>query len=86
LIGEALGQLAARGVLHDDIKLDNFLLVGERQGARIMVVDLEQVDLDLSEEDAAWVVRENVETLVSRWREHLECLREDRLLSREKDA
>ncbi|KAK4123068.1 hypothetical protein N657DRAFT_574289, partial [Parathielavia appendiculata] len=59
LIGEALGQLAVGGLLHD-VKLDNFHLVGEGQGAKIMVVDLEQVDLDLSEEDDAWVVRENV--------------------------
>jgi hypothetical protein len=68
------------GVSHDDIKLDNFHLVGEGEGAKVMVVDLEQVDLDLGEEDAAWVVRENVETLVGRWRGHLECLREDGFL------
>jgi hypothetical protein len=63
-------------LLHDDVKLDNSQFVAEGQEERAMVVDLEQGDLDLSEEDVAWVVRENVETLVSRWREHLECLRE----------
>jgi hypothetical protein len=62
--------------------LDNFHVVGEGEGAKVMVVDFEQVDLDLGEEDAAWVVRENVLTLVGRWREHLECLREDGFLPR----
>jgi hypothetical protein len=70
------------GVSHDDTKLDNFHVVGEGEGAKVMVVDFEQVDLDLGEEDAAWVVRENVLTLVGRWREHLECLREDGFLPR----
>lgn len=84
LLRDALGALAGMGVSHDDVKLNNFHLVGEGEGegAKVMVVDLEQVDLDLGVEDAAWVVRENVETLVGRWREHLECLREDRFLPR----
>ncbi|KAK4151255.1 hypothetical protein C8A00DRAFT_45518 [Chaetomidium leptoderma] len=86
LLGVALGALAAMGVSHDDTKSDNFHLVGEGESAKIMVVDLEQVDLDLSKEDAAWAVRENVETLVGRWREHLECLREDGFLPREGKA
>jgi tRNA A-37 threonylcarbamoyl transferase component Bud32 len=85
LLGEALVELAAKGVSHDDTKLDNFHLVGDgdRDGGRIMVVDFELVDLDLGEEDAAWVVRANVESLVGRWREHLERLKEDGFLPRE---
>lgn len=97
LLAEALGALAAVGVSHDDVKLDNFHFVGgggggdggEEEGrgrARIMVVDFEQVDLDLGEEDSAWVVQSNVDRLVRRWREHLRCLRADGLMPTRREA
>jgi hypothetical protein len=40
LLGDALGALAGMGVSHDDTKLDNFQVVGEGEGAKVMVVDL----------------------------------------------
>ncbi|PFH55142.1 hypothetical protein XA68_10615 [Ophiocordyceps unilateralis] len=64
LLSQALGALASLGISHDDIKLDNFHLVGQDRDKIIMVVDLERVD-ELSSEDPEFIVSSNVEWLIS---------------------
>ncbi|KAI8678817.1 hypothetical protein NCS55_00604200 [Fusarium keratoplasticum] len=58
LLEETLTALVNMGVSHDDLKLDNFHLVeDDRGGDRIMAVDLERVDMGLSEKQAAFAVK-----------------------------
>lgn len=80
LLETALTTLADHGVSHDDIKLDNFHLVSSGRGEKIMAVDLERVDVGLSQEDRDIVLRANVDQLVRWYRGHLECLKEDGVL------
>ncbi|PNY21224.1 Uncharacterized protein TCAP_07277 [Tolypocladium capitatum] len=82
LLDQALSALASCGISHDDIKLDNFHLVGQDHNWIIMVVVLERVD-ELSKEELDWVVPNNVDRLINAYRDHLDCLRFDGLLPRD---
>ncbi|POR39748.1 Uncharacterized protein TPAR_00066 [Tolypocladium paradoxum] len=82
LLDQALSALASCGISHDDIKLDNFHLVGQGHNWMIVVVDLERVD-ELSKEELDWVVPKNVNRLINDYRDHLDCLRFDCLLPRD---
>lgn len=80
LLSQALGALASLGISHDDIKLDNFHLVGQDHNSIIMVVDLERVIESPSKEELERMVRHNFNWLISAYRDHLDCLRHDGLL------
>ncbi|KAM5350252.1 hypothetical protein ACJ41O_006757 [Fusarium nematophilum] len=80
LIYQALKTLTDLGVSHDDTKLDNFHLVTEDGKDRIMVVDLEMVDVHLSEEDFAYIARSKATWLTRQYRSHLECMEFDGVL------
>jgi hypothetical protein len=56
LLTQALTALADMVVMDDDAKLDNFHLVGDKGKDKIMVVDLELVDTDLSEDDLGFQI------------------------------
>lgn len=80
MLYEALGAMAACGISHDDIKLDNFRRV-ERAGKRaIMVIDLERVDEVKSQKDGELMTRSAVDMLVRQYQEHVKCLRHDGFL------
>ncbi|KAM4062913.1 hypothetical protein HRG_013787 [Hirsutella rhossiliensis] len=72
LLNRALSALASCCISHDDIKLDNFHLVGQDHARIIMVVDLEREELE-------WMVKKNTNSLIKAYRDHLDCLREDGL-------
>jgi hypothetical protein len=80
LFDQALSALASQGISHDDMKLDNFHLVRHGSNRAIMVVDLERVNELAPDKDRAWIVEGDVDFLMRAYRNHLECLREDRLL------
>lgn len=85
LLEETLTALVNTGVSHDDLKLDNFHLVeDDRGGDRIMAVDLERVDMGLSEKQAAFAVKCAVDFLMQAYRAYLECLEHDGLLQPKK--
>lgn len=71
LLDQALSSLTDLGILHDDAKLDNFLLVSKVD--RIIIVDLEQVDeISASQYPRNWIVQTNVDWLIRQYREHLD--------------
>lgn len=80
LFEKALKALMDHGVSHDDIKLDNFHLVEDGTEERVMVVDLERVDVGLEQEDRDIMLRANVNQLMRWYKGHLECLKEDGVL------
>ncbi|KAF4452239.1 hypothetical protein FALBO_16215 [Fusarium albosuccineum] len=80
LSDQALTALTKLGVSHDDIKLDNFHLVTENGKDRIMVVDFEMIDTDLSAEDFAYAAESSGSWLIQQYRQHLNCLEHDGLL------
>ncbi|RSL61280.1 hypothetical protein CEP54_006327 [Fusarium duplospermum] len=85
LLEETLTALVTAGVSHDDLKLDNFHLVEDDHGSdRIMVVDLERVDIGLSEKQGAFAVKCAVDFLMQAYKAHLACLENDGLLQPKK--
>ncbi|KAJ3528749.1 hypothetical protein NM208_g10065 [Fusarium decemcellulare] len=80
LLHEALTSLNSLGVSHDDTKLDNFHLVTQDGKDKIMIVDLEIVDTELSAEDFAFASESKSEWLTEQYRGHLESLEYDGLL------
>lgn len=85
LLEETLTALVNAGVSHDDLKLDNFHLVEDDHGGdRIMAVDLERVDIGLSEEQAAFAVKCAIDFLMQAYKAHLKCLEHDELLQPKK--
>lgn len=71
---DAFAALAGLGILHDDTKLDNYHLVGDK----IMIVDLEQADEAGLAID--FLVDSTIRHLVSKYKSHQACLEEDGLL------
>jgi hypothetical protein len=67
---ELLTALAEHGVVQDDVKLDNFLV----HCNNVQAVDFETVNLNLSELDAAFMVKCLVRHLMDHYREHERCL------------
>ncbi|CAG9983509.1 unnamed protein product [Clonostachys byssicola] len=80
LLYGALKSLAELGVCHDDTKLDNFLLVTDEGKDKIMVVDLESADFELSEDDLAWATQTKTNWLMRQYQNHLECMEYDGVL------
>ncbi|KAI8715919.1 hypothetical protein NCS52_01100900 [Fusarium sp. LHS14.1] len=77
LLDKAITSLTDRHVSHDDTKLNNFHLVTENGKDRIMVVDLEMVDMDLSEDGYAFAARSKVSWLIQQYRQHLDTMKYD---------
>lgn len=77
LIYHALTSLTELGVCHDDTKLDNFLLVTDEGKDKIMIVDLESADFELSEEDLAFTAKSKTNWLIRQYRNHLDCMEYD---------
>ncbi|KAL1861754.1 hypothetical protein VTK73DRAFT_6930 [Phialemonium thermophilum] len=77
LFDQALTALANQGILHDDLKLDNFHLVDRAGSKIIMVVDLERISELPLNKDRASMVKGDVDWLMNAYREHLECLKYD---------
>ncbi|KAK7402701.1 hypothetical protein QQX98_011565 [Neonectria punicea] len=80
LLYKATTSLTDLGVSHDDSKLDNLHLVTEDGKDKIMMVDLERVDMDLSEDDFAFAAQSKAEFLSRQYRGHLRTLEYDGML------
>ena len=81
LSADALGALAAWGILYDDLKLDNFLRLENHKGdSIIMIVDLEQVYEVESKEERLRRVEGDADLLAERYGKHLTCMRNDGFL------
>ena len=84
LSAEALGALAACGILYDDLKLDNFLRLESHKGDSIMmIVDLEQVYEVECKEERSRLVEGDADLLAERYGKHLTCMRNDGFLPAE---
>ncbi|TQW05496.1 hypothetical protein IF2G_06618 [Cordyceps javanica] len=80
LLGAPLRALTDRGIIHDDLKLDNFRLV-ERGGVRkIMIVDLERIAESSNKRELDWSVLSSVDFLMELYHDHLDSLHHDGLL------
>lgn len=71
LIHESLSALASRGFVQDDVKLDNFHVVG----SRVVVVDLERVERTRNPDELAKFVDSSVQLLMKQYQNYLENLR-----------
>ncbi|CAH0023419.1 unnamed protein product [Clonostachys rhizophaga] len=80
LLYEATASLTDLGVLHDDSKLGNLHLVTEEGKDKIMMVDLERVYMDLSQDDFAFAARSKANFLTRQYRSHLRTLEYDCVL------
>lgn len=80
LLKKALTSISKLGVSHDDNKLDNFHLVTEDRKDRVMIVDLEMVDTNLSEAEFAFAAEASEDFLIQQYRQHLECMEYDGVL------
>ncbi|EGR44722.1 uncharacterized protein TRIREDRAFT_111937 [Trichoderma reesei QM6a] len=68
---ESLTALASRGFVQDDVKLDNFHVVGNR----VVVVDLERVERGRSLDEMSKFVESSIQILMQQYRNYLENLR-----------
>lgn len=74
MLHQALSALAEFEITHDDIKLDNFHLTGDR----FMVVDFETVNDGLAEASKlSWVVDCDEDRVVKYYEDHQYCLWDD---------
>ncbi|KAH7247810.1 hypothetical protein B0J15DRAFT_551482 [Fusarium solani] len=80
LLDKALTSLTDHQVSHDDTKLDNFHLVTENGKDRIIVIDLEMVDMDLTEDDYAFAAKSSASFLIQQYRLHLHTMEYDEVL------
>ncbi|RMJ18927.1 hypothetical protein CDV36_001330 [Fusarium kuroshium] len=71
-IEEAFAELAKFGLAYGDIKLDNFLLVGDR----VVIVDLESVWEDTPDE-IEYANETHIEHLISMYERHLDGMSND---------
>ncbi|KAH6603158.1 hypothetical protein Trco_007933 [Trichoderma cornu-damae] len=71
LLHESLAALASRGFVQDDVKLDNFHIVG----SRVVVVDLERVERSRNPDGLSEFVESSVQHLMKQYRNYLENLR-----------
>lgn len=74
MLYDAFGALAGLGIVHDDVKLDNYHLVGNK----IMIVDLERAEVVDKKVD--FFVDSNIDHLMGSYRSHQKCLEEDGLI------
>lgn len=70
------GAFVAFGITQDDVKLDNFRVAGNK----IVIMDLERMNVGLSMETAATHEKELVEDLSGRYMENRKCMEADGLL------
>lgn len=77
LLHPALTSLAELGVCHDDTKLDNFLLVTEEGNDKIMIVDLESVDFEQTEEELVYTAKNKTNWLIRQYQGHIDCMEYD---------
>ncbi|CAI6044252.1 unnamed protein product [Clonostachys chloroleuca] len=80
LLYKATMNLTNLGVSHDDSKLDNLHLVTEDGKDKIIMVELERVDMDLSEDDFAFAAQSKADFLTRQYRSHLRTLEYDGVL------
>ena len=78
LLHVALSALSSLGVSHDDIKLDNFRLVGNND--KVMVVDFETVTTGLTDDEFAFMANSNANRLTRSYKNNIECMKYDGLL------
>ncbi|KOS18220.1 hypothetical protein ESCO_002869 [Escovopsis weberi] len=73
MLMRALGALAFQGFIHDDLKLDNFHLVGDR----IVVLDLEQMEFVDSWETRKTVLLSAINDIAGKYTRHhrIACLK-----------
>lgn len=71
MLYESLTALASRGFIQDDVKLDNFHVVG----SRVVVVDLERVERSRNPDELPKFVDSSMQTLMKQYRNYLENLR-----------
>ena len=76
LLHLAFNALAGLHISHNNIKLDNFHLVGKK----VMVVDFEHVVTELSDADFEWATQNSVCRLIGYYRENVNCFMSDGLL------
>ncbi|KAI8663052.1 hypothetical protein LRP88_07259 [Fusarium phalaenopsidis] len=79
LLDKALTSLTDYQVSHYDTKLDNFHLVTKNGKDRIMVIDLEMVDMDLTE-GYAFAAKSSASFLIQQYRLHLCTMEYDEVL------
>ncbi|KAI7765006.1 hypothetical protein LZL87_005719 [Fusarium oxysporum] len=80
LLDQTFTSLADHGAYHDDMKLDNFHLVTDQGKDKIMAVDLESVEFDLSGEDLASVAKGSTDWIIEQYESHLECMELDSVI------
>ncbi|CAG9986427.1 unnamed protein product [Clonostachys byssicola] len=80
LLYKATTSLTDLAVSHNDTKLDNLHLVTEDGKDKIMMVDLERVDMDLSEDNFAFAAWCKADFLARHYRSHLRTLEYDGVL------
>lgn len=79
LLSQALHALGSQGIMHNDLKLDNFHLVDSGKQKAIMAVDLERSG-ELPEKDWKRLVQHDVNHVMRMYKSHLDCLEHDGLL------
>ncbi|KAF5717857.1 hypothetical protein FMUND_5527 [Fusarium mundagurra] len=80
LLDRTFTSLADHGAYHDDMKLDNFHLVTDQGKDKIMAVDLESVEFDLSGEDLVTVAKGSIDWIIEQYENHLECMELDSVI------
>ncbi|KAF5714135.1 hypothetical protein FGLOB1_3635 [Fusarium globosum] len=80
LLDQTFTSLADHGAYHDDMKLDNFHLVTDQGKDKIMAVDLESVEFDLSGEGLATVAKGSTDWIIEQYENHLECMELDSVI------
>ncbi|KAM4061000.1 Protein kinase-like domain protein [Hirsutella rhossiliensis] len=76
MLHDAFSALAQFGLSHDDTKLDNFHVVGDK----VMVLDLERVDGNLSDERFAFHIKCDVNHLAQKYEDNQHCFYIDGLI------
>lgn len=89
VMDEAFRRITRLGVGYDDIKLDNFHLVGDKPGERVVILDLETAwELASGNMGPERSMISSANRLVSQWsaaRDAYEAERDEELMTREKE-
>jgi tRNA A-37 threonylcarbamoyl transferase component Bud32 len=80
LFYQSLRSLNAYGVAHDDVKLDNYILVTDNGRDKIVVIDLESAYYERTEEDLLYTASSNTNHLMSQYERHLKYLKHHGIL------
>ncbi|KJZ78426.1 hypothetical protein HIM_02464 [Hirsutella minnesotensis 3608] len=76
MLHDAYSALAQFGVMQDDVKLDNFHVIGDK----IMIVDLERVTADVSAEKCPFHIKNDVNRLAQYYEDNQYCFWIDGLI------